>query len=113
MNTIMNPPVFNYRSHVDILKSLLIIANVIAISVSVLLRIIFYDLPFVLTDDLRHMGNAALTASAVAVAVSVVLFAIDGIIFLIKKRKYSVRHVALRKSEYKLGRANQSLVLSQ
>ncbi len=113
MNTIMNPPVFNYRSHVEILKSLLFIANVLAVSVCVLMRVIFYDLPFVLQEELLQVLNCALTASAIAVAVSIVLFAVDGVIFLIKKRKHVVRPVVLRKSEYQLPRRNQPVVIRQ
>lgn len=87
MNRISNRPVFHHKLHLYILRRLVIIANILGLSIYVFLRIIFYDLPFVLQEELLIAVNIMGWATVTAVAISFVLFAGHGLTYLVRNRK--------------------------
>jgi hypothetical protein len=101
MNNKYQKPVFRHRYHLYILKRLLILANLAVVSAYIVLRIIFYDLPFSVEDELVQLWNIVSTASIAAVGVSFLLFAGDGITYLIKRRKYSATQPAVVQGKVK------------
>jgi hypothetical protein len=95
-------PGFRFKRHFYIFKRLLIMANLLALSLYIILRVIFYDLPFVMEDELMQVLNAAGIASVVAVGVSLVLLASDVILFLIRKRKHTGQQAVVPGTVYTL-----------
>lgn len=87
MNRTINPSGFHHRLHLYILKRLLILANIIGLSAYILLRIIFYDLPFVMEEELLIALKIMGYATGTAVAISFILFAGDGLRYLLRHRK--------------------------
>ena len=87
MNTINNRPRFHHRLHLYILRRLVILANILGLSTYTFLHIIFYDLPFVVQDELLVILNVAGWSTATAVAVSFIIFAVDGLAYFIRYRK--------------------------
>ncbi|MEO7307773.1 MAG: hypothetical protein ABIR78_14660 [Ferruginibacter sp.] len=87
MNTVHNRPRFHHRIHLLILRKLVILANIFCLSTYLFLRIIFYDLPFEFKDELYAILNIAGWATGIAVAISFILFAVDGLIYFIRHRK--------------------------
>lgn len=95
-------PGFRYKRHFYIFKRLLIMANLLALSLYIILRVIFYDLPFVMGDELMQVLNAAGIASIAAVGVSLVLLAADGILFITRKTKHTVQPAIVPGKVYRL-----------
>ncbi len=97
MERILNRPVFHHRLHLYILRRLVICANILSLSLYLFLRIIFYDLPFVLQEELLIALNIVGWATATAVALSFMLFVGHACTYLIRNRKQfqypSVRHI--------------------
>lgn len=87
MNTILTRPRFHHRLHLLILRRLVILANILALSTYAFLRIIFYDLPFVLQEELLVVLNVLAWATGTAVVIGFVLFAVDLLAYLIRNKK--------------------------
>jgi hypothetical protein len=87
MNKIHNRPVFHHRLHLYILRRLVILANMLGLAVYIFLRIIFYDLPFVLEEELFITLNILGWATGIAVAISFILFVGHAFAYLIRYRK--------------------------
>ncbi|MEO6254958.1 MAG: hypothetical protein ABIO79_16725 [Ferruginibacter sp.] len=87
MNTLHIRPRFHHKIHLLILRRLVIFANIFGLSTYIFLRMIFYDLPFVLQEELVLLLNVAGWATGIAVAISFIIFAVDGLIYMIRQRK--------------------------
>ncbi|HEX2683824.1 MAG TPA: hypothetical protein VHL77_07820 [Ferruginibacter sp.] len=87
MNRILNAPPFHHRSHLNILKTLVITANVICLSTYLFLHIIFYDLEFSLGEELLIALKIVGWATATAVGLSFIIFATDALRYFIRHRK--------------------------
>ena len=99
MNTTSNRPPFHHKRHLYILRRLAIAANLVCLSTYILLRIIFYDLPFVFGEELVILLKIIGWATGTAVALSFLIFAVDGIAYLIRYRKqikFSHEHAGTR-----------------
>ena len=87
MNRELNPPRFHHRLHLYILRRLVILANIIGLSTYLFLRIIFYDLPFVLQEELLITLKIIGWSTVTAVAISFALFAGHGLTHFIRHRR--------------------------
>ena len=87
MNSKVTPGGFNHRPHLHILKAFVIFANLLSLCMYALLHIIFYDMPFVLQEELLIALNLMAWATAIAVANSFILFAGDVLVYFIRHRK--------------------------
>jgi len=98
MNRNNNTARFHHKLHLCILKRLVIVANALGLSTYIFLRIIFYDLPFVLGEELMVVLNILAWSTGIAVAVSFIIFAVDGINYFMRHRKQiklpTIVHVA-------------------
>ncbi len=92
MHTKIIQPGFDHRPHLHILKAFVIFANLLSLFMYTLLHIIFYDMPFVLQDELLIALNLAAWATGIAVATSFILFAGDALVYFIRHRKYFQFH---------------------
>ena len=63
------------------------LANIICLSTYVFLRIIFYDLPFIMQEELLIALKIIGWSTGGAVAFSFIIFAVDGLVYLIRNRK--------------------------
>ncbi|MEO6670073.1 MAG: hypothetical protein ABIN36_11390 [Ferruginibacter sp.] len=75
------------KDHVKILKSLLIIVNAATLTLYLFLRILFYNTPISLNDDLVALFKTVLIGSLSAIAVSAVLVVIEIIDLILLQRK--------------------------
>jgi uncharacterized membrane protein len=87
MNRIINAPPFHHRSHLNILKTLLIWANLVCLSIYAFLHIIFYDLEFSLGEELLIALKIAGWATVGAVGLSFIIFSVDALRYFIRHRK--------------------------
>lgn len=98
MNRKNNTVRFHHRLHLCILKRLIIVANILGLSTWLFLRIIFYDLPFVLLEELLIVLNIVAWSTGIAAAISFLIFAVDGLNYFIRHRKQvkfpTIVHVA-------------------
>lgn len=74
MDKLSYRPAFHHKLHLYILRRLVILANILGLSIYIFLRIIFYDLPFVLQEEMLIIFNIMGWATASAVAVSFIIF---------------------------------------
>jgi len=63
------------------------LANIICLSTWVFLRIIFYDLPFVMQEELLIALKIIGWSTGIAIGFSFIIFAVDGLVYLIRNRK--------------------------
>jgi hypothetical protein len=82
-----NIPRFHHRLHLLILRRLLIFANVMGIGTYLFLRIIFYDLPFVLAEESLIIARIIGLSTGIAVGVSFLIFLGHLIIYFLRYRK--------------------------
>ncbi len=87
MNRQHHAPRFHHRLHLLILRRLVILANIICLSCYVFLRMIFYDLPFVMQEELLIALKIVGWSTGGAVAFSFIIFAVDGLAYLLRNRK--------------------------
>ena len=78
---------FRHKLHLLILRKVVLYANAIGLITWLFLRIIFYDLPFVFGEELLILGKIILWSTGIAVGASFIIFAVDGIRYLVKNRK--------------------------
>ena len=83
-------PGFNSRFHLQLLKSLLIAANLIVLAIYALVRIIFYDIPFELDAEALIVSKLLGLGTVIAFGGCLVVMLADGI-------DYMMHH----KNEYK------------
>lgn len=87
MNSTTNIPRFHHRLHLLILKRLLIFAGIMGIGTYVFLRIIFYDLPFVLGEEALIIAKILGLSAAFAVGTGFLIFITHATIYLTRYRK--------------------------
>ena len=87
MNRKITPPRFDHRPHMHILKALVISANLLCLFTYAFLHVIFYDMPFMLQDELIIALYLMGWATGIAVAISFILFVGDALIYFIRHRK--------------------------
>jgi hypothetical protein len=88
---------FNAKRHLGILKAILISTNSCVLFMYASLFFIFADMPFNAMDELRNLGNSLGWATGFAIGFSFLIFAGDGISYLIRNRK-RVKYPALQDS---------------
>ena len=99
MNNKLTAGGFDHRQHLYILKILVITTNLICLFLYAFMHVIFYDIPFVLQDELLIVLNLAGWATGAAVALSFILFAVDGLSYIIRHRKQFKLHTMLHVSK--------------
>lgn len=99
MNRKIHYPHFDHKPHLHIFKVLVISANVLCLFTYIILRIIFYDMPFVLQEEMLILLNLIGWSTGIAVAVSFLLFAGEGLRFLIANRKQFKLHSRVQMPE--------------
>lgn len=87
---------FDQKLHLHILKSLVISANMLCFLTYAFLHVVFYDIPFVLQEELLIALKLLGLATGTAVAVSFLLFAGEGLTYLIRHRKLFKFHDTVR-----------------
>lgn len=87
MNRKLTYPRFDHKPHLHIFKVLVISANILCLFTYVILRIIFYDMPFVLQEELLIVLNLMGWSTGIAVAISFILFVAEGLRYLFTHRK--------------------------
>jgi len=87
MKTTSTPDGFDAKSHLRILKAILITTNVCVLFMYASLFFIFADMPFNAMDELRNVGNSMAWATGFGIGFSFLIFAGDGIGYLIYNRK--------------------------
>jgi hypothetical protein len=87
MKTKSAPTGFDARRHLRILKALVIAANAFVLFMYASLFFVFADMPFVLTDELRMIGNSMAWATGFGIGFSFLIFVGDGLVYLVRHRK--------------------------
>ncbi len=87
MNTKYFPAGFDARRHLQILKATLITMNTGVLLIYACLLLIFSEMPFVALDQLTVIVNSMAWATGIGVGICSLLFAADGIAYLIRNRK--------------------------
>lgn len=87
MKTKSTPAGFDAKRHLRILKAILITTNVCVLFMYASLFFIFADMPFDAKDELRNIGNSLGWATGFGIGFSFLIFAADGISYLIRNRK--------------------------
>ncbi len=86
MKKITTQPAFDVKAHLSLLKNLLIIANLIVLGLDLVVHLIFYDFPIILSEEFSIVLPLMGWASLAAVVVSFVEFVADAAIRLYHNR---------------------------
>ena len=78
---------FDARRHLRILKAILLTTNLMVLFMYASLFFVFADMPFNAMDELNVIGSALGWATGFAIGFSFLIFAGDGITYLIRNRK--------------------------
>jgi hypothetical protein len=78
---------FDARRHLKILKALVIAANLFVLFMYASLFFVFADMPFVLVDELKMIANFMAWATGFGIGFGFLIFAGDGLSWLIRNRK--------------------------
>ena len=78
---------FDARRHLKILKAILIATNSFVLFMYASIFFVFADMPFNAIDELKNIGNAMAWATGFGLGFSFLIFAGDGITYLVKNRR--------------------------
>ena len=87
MKTKLTPAGFDARRHLRILKAILIATNSFVLFMYASIFFIFADMPFVAVEQLKVIGNSMGWATGFGVCFSFLIFAGDGLTYLVRQRK--------------------------
>ena len=95
MNRKFTHPGFDHKLHLHILKTLVISANLLCLFTYAFLHVVFYDMPFVLQEELLIALNLVGLATGIGVATGFILFVGEALTYFISHRKQFKFHTTV------------------